>query len=201
MLTSPLALFAAAFSQSGISFFPITPPNNTASWPYGPLVTQGRDMVNQKGDNVVYAGANWPGHLDAMIPEGLQYQSISSIVGKIKDLNMNVIRLTYAIEMIDDIFNDDPDQTLENTLVKALGQENGTTILNQILTNNPQFNENSTRLEVSLVRFSHNHKLMPIPNVSAFRWRCRRVLQTAGVRPSRQPHFARRLVLFAFRWK
>jgi hypothetical protein len=34
-----------------------------------------------------------------MIPEGLQYQSIKNIVKRVKDLDMNVIRLTYAIEV------------------------------------------------------------------------------------------------------
>lgn len=141
-------MFAALFTQNGHTIDPVTPSSNTTSWPYGPLVTQGRNMVNQVGQEVVYAGANWPGHLDAMIPEGLQYQSVAGIVSQIKGMGLNVIRLTYAIEMIDDIFDDNADQTLQRTLIKALGQENGTDIMNKILKNNPQFSENSTRLDL-----------------------------------------------------
>lgn len=61
---------------------------------------------------------------------------------------MNVIRLTYAIEMIDDIYDDDPNQSLGLTLSTALGSENGSTVLQQILSNNPQFTEDTTRLQV-----------------------------------------------------
>lgn len=86
-----------------------------------------------------------------MIPEGLQYASISSILSKIKSLDMNVIRLTYAIEMIDDIY-DGVDSSLKNALVTALGQENGTVVLGQILENNPSFTEDTTRIEVCIVR-------------------------------------------------
>lgn len=61
---------------------------------------------------------------------------------------MNVIRLTYAIEMIDDIYDNGPNQSLESTLINALGSQNGTTVLQQILANNPQFTAGTTRLEV-----------------------------------------------------
>jgi len=71
-------------------------------WPNAPLVTSGRWIHNANGQNVTYAGVNWPGAADVMIPEGLQYSSIASIVAGIKSLGMNAIRLTFAIEMIDD---------------------------------------------------------------------------------------------------
>lgn len=71
-----------------------------ASWPYGPLTTRGRDIINSVGDVVNYAGVNWPGGADTALPEGLQYQSINTIVSKIKSLGMNVVRLTFATEMI-----------------------------------------------------------------------------------------------------
>ena len=29
-------------------------------WPYGPLSTKGRDVVNSRGDVVTWAGLNWP---------------------------------------------------------------------------------------------------------------------------------------------
>ncbi|KAF7198455.1 Glycosyl hydrolase 5 family protein [Pseudocercospora fuligena] len=117
-------------------------------WPFAPFKTSGRDIIDTRGQKVVYAGINWPGAADVMIPEGLQYQSISTIVSKIKDLGMNVIRLTYAIEMIDDIFNSTADSTVSGALTKALGSENATIVLSQILTNNPDLSAETTRLEV-----------------------------------------------------
>ncbi|KAJ5577557.1 uncharacterized protein N7459_006521 [Penicillium hispanicum] len=113
-----------------------------------PLSTSGRWIVDSNGQNVTYAGVNWPGAADAMLPEGLQYQSISTIVGKIKSLGMNVIRLTFAIEMIDDIYETGADVPISTSLTNALGQENGTVVFRQIIKNNPQFGTNTTRLQV-----------------------------------------------------
>lgn len=83
-----------------------------------------------------------------MIPEGLQYQSIASIVSKIKSLNMNVVRLTFAIEMIDDIKDRGGDVTVQKAFQKALGDTNGATVWNQVVRNNPQFTTSTTRLQV-----------------------------------------------------
>ena len=120
------------------------------AWPDTPFTTDGRDIVSASGQNVVYAGVNWPGAADTMLPEGLQYNSVANIVTMIKSLGMNVIRLTYAIEMIDDIESNSPNQSLQNTLTNALGAENGSTVLQQILDKNPSFTANTTRLEVRL---------------------------------------------------
>lgn len=56
--------------------------------------------MNTKGDKVVYAGTNWPGHNDASFPEGLQYQSIETIVSKIKSLGMVSSRLTSSPQFL-----------------------------------------------------------------------------------------------------
>lgn len=82
-----------------------------------------------------------------MIPEGLQYQSIQSIVSKIKSLNMNVIRLTFAIEMVDDIKDNGGDVPIQKAFQKALGN-NGDKIYQNVIKNNPQFNASTTRLQV-----------------------------------------------------
>src|SRR5437764_2039321 len=108
-------------------------PAAFAAWPNGPFRSEGPWVLNDAGENVTYAGVNWPGAADTMVPEGLQYASISDVVAKIKSLGMNVIRLTYAIEMIDDIYEIGSDVTLEATFVKALGQTNGTALLNAVL--------------------------------------------------------------------
>jgi hypothetical protein len=121
-----------------------------SSWPYDPFYTSGRYIVNTNGNHVIYAGVNWPGAADTMIPEGLQYQSIESIVSKIKSLGMNVIRLTYAIEMIDDILDNGGDVSIQTSFQTALGTTNGTKVFNEVLKNNPSFSSNTTRLQVQL---------------------------------------------------
>ncbi len=122
-------------------------------WPDGPLVGSGRWIHNAHGDNVTYAGVNWPGAGEAMIPEGLQYASIATIVSGIKSLGMNAIRLTFAIEMVDDILDNGGDVKLSAAFNKALGTTNGPAIYQKILKNNPSFTASTTRLQVS-------HKLL-----------------------------------------
>ncbi|KAF4629419.1 hypothetical protein G7Y89_g8726 [Cudoniella acicularis] len=117
------------------------------SWPYGPFATSGRWIHNSLGQNVTYAGVNWPGAADTMIPEGLQYQSIATIISGIKSLGLNVIRLTFAIEMIDDIYNGG-DKTLLYTFQNALGTANGLAIYNSVIKNNPSFGASTTRVQV-----------------------------------------------------
>ena len=150
MKTAILCLQAAfaAILQFASAAPAAVPHSARATWPDLPFKASGRDILSSSGSKVVYAGVNWPGAADTMLPEGLQYNSVANIVGLIKSLDMNVVRLTFAIEMVDDIYDDSPDQTLQATLVKALGQANGTTILGQILERNPEFTAEMTRLEV-----------------------------------------------------
>jgi hypothetical protein len=95
-----------------------------------------------------YVGANWPGAGEVMIPEGLQYQSIKSIVSKMKSIKMNHVRLTFAIEMIDDIKDNGGDVTIQKAFQKALGTSNGTAVYQKVIKNNPQFGASTTRLQV-----------------------------------------------------
>jgi hypothetical protein len=134
------------FSHLAVSLAAVTIA--IAGWPNGPFRSEGPWILNNSDENVTYTGVNWPGAADTMVPEGLQYASISSIVAMIKELGMNVIRLTYAIEMIDDIYETGSDVTLEATFTKALGQINGTKVLNDVLQHNKQFSASTTRLEV-----------------------------------------------------
>lgn len=55
----------------------------------GPFSTDGRWMTNAQGQRLTYAGVNWPGHGEAMVPEGLQYASIKELVTKIKGIGIN----------------------------------------------------------------------------------------------------------------
>ncbi|KAI1109925.1 beta-1,6-galactanase [Nemania sp. NC0429] len=124
-------------------------PRQSASWPYGPFQVSGAEMKNSRGDSIVYAGANWPGHGEVMIPDGLQYQSIATIVSKIKSIGMNAIRLTYAIQMVDQIYaNGMKDTTVQASFNAALGSTNGPKVYAQFLAKNPSFNSSTTRLDV-----------------------------------------------------
>lgn len=114
-----------------------------------PFVANKQWIQDSTGKNFTYVGVNWPGAADVMIPEGLQYASIASIVSKIKSLKMNVVRLTFAIEMIDNIKDNGGDVTIQNAFSKSLGTTNGPKVYQQVIKNNPQFNEKTTRLQVS----------------------------------------------------
>ncbi|CAO2655748.1 Nn.00g045510.m01.CDS01 [Neocucurbitaria sp. VM-36] len=113
-----------------------------------PFSTRGRDIIDANGDVFHFISTNWPGHQEIMIPEGLQHSSIKDIVAWFPKFGLNSVRLTFAIEMIDDIYGNNPNQTLEKSVINALGQSNGTKVLSQILEKNPQFNKNTTRLQV-----------------------------------------------------
>ncbi|KAF2449128.1 glycoside hydrolase family 5 protein [Karstenula rhodostoma CBS 690.94] len=113
-----------------------------------PFSTKGRDIFDSNGDVFYYKGTNWPGHQEIMIPEGLQHASIAEIVAWIPKFGLNSVRMTFAIEMIDDIYSNSTNQTLERSVINALGQDNGTLVLGQILEHNPQFTAQTTRLEV-----------------------------------------------------
>lgn len=133
-------LLVVAFATLSLaSSLPFPLPFHSGPGPY---------IWSSNGKKVQLVGTNWPGHQEAMIPEGLQYSSIKNIVSKIRGLELNVVRLTFAIEMVDAIFENGGDTTLEQTLINSLGATNGSIILGKILANNPQFSRKSTRLQV-----------------------------------------------------
>ncbi|GIJ99647.1 hypothetical protein Aspvir_003648 [Aspergillus viridinutans] len=113
-----------------------------------PFTVSGRWIHDSKGANFTYAGANWPGAGEVMIPEGMQYASIASTVSKLKSLGMNVIRLTFPIELVDDILDNGGDVTVQKSLINALGSTNGTKVFNEIRKVNPQITSSTTRLQV-----------------------------------------------------
>ncbi|KAJ5390925.1 glycoside hydrolase family 5 protein [Penicillium cataractarum] len=120
-----------------------------ASWPYGPFSTKGRDIVNSRGDVIQWAGVNWPGHLETMIPEGLEFKSAEDILDDMAGIGFNFIRLTYAVEMIDQIYDrNGKDVPLEEAMIEGLGQVNGTKVTRDIVSRNPQWTSNTTRLEI-----------------------------------------------------
>lgn len=126
---------------------------NTRKQSYGslvPLSISGRDILSPGGETFYYSATNLPGHQEAMIPEGLQYQSAAQIAQHVADLGLNSVRLTFAIELVDQIIaaGGKDNVTLEAAMKGALGETNGTRVLAEILEHNTAFTKDTTRLEV-----------------------------------------------------
>ncbi|KAJ7261703.1 glycoside hydrolase family 5 protein [Mycena haematopus] len=64
-----------------------------------PLSSSSRWIVDAHGARVKFKCANWPGHLEANIPEGLSNQPLQTIVNWVADNGFNCVRLTYSIDM------------------------------------------------------------------------------------------------------
>ncbi|KAK6210672.1 hypothetical protein LQW54_006021 [Pestalotiopsis sp. IQ-011] len=123
--------------------------DNSSAWPYGPFSTQGRDIINSKGEAVTWAGVNWPMSGETMVPEGLEWASADDILDDVKSVGFNFIRMGYAIEMIDDVYErNGADIPLEVSMILALGYENGTKVTNNIVANNPGWTAQTTRFEI-----------------------------------------------------
>ncbi|XXG97951.1 hypothetical protein Hte_004267 [Hypoxylon texense] len=123
--------------------------NSTGEWPYGPLKTQGRDIVNSRDEVVTWAGVNWPMSGETMIPEGLEWKSAEEILDDVVGVGFNFIRMGYAIQMVDEIYDrEGEDVPLEVAMIMALGYENGTKVTNEIITKNPNWTRETTRFEI-----------------------------------------------------
>lgn len=119
------------------------------SFPNVPFTVQEQWIKDSTGATFTYNGVNWPGAGEVMVPEGLQYKSIQNIVSKIKSSGFNAIRLTFATEMIDQIFdNNGEDISIKTAFINALGEENGTSVFDNVIEMNPSWNEGTTRLQV-----------------------------------------------------
>ena len=142
-----------------LAFFGLCSAPVLAAWPNGPFTTSGRWIKNAAGNTVTLAGANWPGHGEVMVPEGLQYQSIQEVIADLKSIGMNAIRLTFATELVDQIYdNNGEDVDLQTAFEEGLGKENGTIVLKKVLENNPSFTPQTKRLEVCISQQAPCHK-------------------------------------------
>jgi endoglucanase len=112
-----------------------------------------------------------------MILEGLEHRSAEDILDDVASVGFNFIRAGYAIEMVDQIYdNNGTDVSIEQALIAALGQENGTAVTQGIVKNNPSFTAQSTRFDV----FSHVAQAMadrgiylhPDVHVGKAQWCC-----------------------------
>jgi len=123
--------------------------DNSSSWPYGPFSTKGRDIVNARGDVITWAGVNWPMSGETMVPEGLEWASVDEILEDVVSVGFNFLRMGYAIEMVDQIYDRGGlDVPLEIAMIQALGYENGTRVTNEIIAKNPSWTRETTRFEV-----------------------------------------------------
>ncbi|PVI02173.1 glycoside hydrolase family 5 protein, partial [Periconia macrospinosa] len=115
----------------------------------GPYSTRGRDIVDSNGQKVTWAGVNWPMSGETMIPEGLEWASAEEILDDIKGVGFNYIRMGYAIEMIDQVYDrNGVDVPLEEALIDALGPANGTKVTKEIVAKNPGWSSNTTRFQI-----------------------------------------------------
>ncbi|KAH7083200.1 glycoside hydrolase superfamily [Paraphoma chrysanthemicola] len=123
--------------------------NGTAPSFHGPYSTSGRDIVDARGQKVTWAGVNWPMSGETMIPEGLEFASVSDILDDIASVGWNYIRMGYAIEMVDQVYDrNGEDVPLEVAMIHALGYVNGTKVTNEILAKNPGWTTQTTRFEI-----------------------------------------------------
>lgn len=64
--------FASHFFTAMLAILDLQEGKAFAQWPGTPFTTNGRDVKTASGENFVYAGINWPGASETMLPEGLQ---------------------------------------------------------------------------------------------------------------------------------
>ncbi|GJC97511.1 beta1,6-galactanase [Colletotrichum higginsianum] len=153
--------------------------NQTAggAWPYGPFSTRGRDILNSRGEVVTWAGVNWPMSGETMIPEGLEWASVDKILDDVESVGFNYIRMGYAIEMVDQIYDrQGEDVPLEVAMITALGFVNGTKVTNAIIRNNPSWTRETTRFEIwsdiTAAAYERGIFISPDVHVSKAMWCC-----------------------------
>uniref|UniRef100_A0A8H7K450 Glycoside hydrolase family 5 domain-containing protein n=1 Tax=Bionectria ochroleuca TaxID=29856 RepID=A0A8H7K450_BIOOC len=123
--------------------------NCPRDWPYAPFKTEGRDIVNAKGDKVKFAGVNWPMSGESMIPEGLEKKSASDILDDVAGLGMNFLRMGYSAQMVDEIYQaGGEDVSLEKAIIAAMGEQNGTSVVENMIKHNPKWTRETGRFEI-----------------------------------------------------
>lgn len=86
---------------------------------------------------------------ETMIPEGLEWASANDILDDIASVGFNYIRMGYAIEMIDQVYDrNGSDVPIEVALINALGYVNGTKVTNEIIAKNPGWTRATTRFQI-----------------------------------------------------
>ncbi|KAF1961408.1 glycoside hydrolase [Byssothecium circinans] len=134
----------------------------------GPYRTRGRDIVDSQGQKVTWAGVNWPLSGETMVPEGLEWASAVEIIDDIAGVGFNYIRMGYAVEMIDQVYDrNGSDVPLEVAMINALGSENGTRVTKEIVAKNPGWTSQTTRFDIwsDIVRIAATKGIFISPDV------------------------------------
>ena len=74
---------------------------STLAAPYAyPLSVSGRRIVDINNQTIQFRCANWPGHMETMMPEGLQWRPLDELVALLAAPGIfNCIRLTYSVDL------------------------------------------------------------------------------------------------------
>lgn len=119
-----------------------------------------------------------------MIPEGLEWASAEEILDDIAGVGYNYIRMGYAIEMIDQVYDrNGSDVPLEVAMINALGYVNGTKVTNEIIARNPGWTSQTTRFEIwdDITRIAATKGIFISPDVHTGKaqWCCSHIDGTA----------------------
>ncbi|KAK0713690.1 glycoside hydrolase superfamily [Lasiosphaeria miniovina] len=114
---------------------------------------------------------------ESMVPEGLEWASADDILDMVASVGWNVIRMGYAIQMVDEIYdNGGADVTLLAAMTAALGAANGTRVTNAIVAKNPIWTAQTTRFKLwsDLARIAAAKRILihPDVHVSKAQWCC-----------------------------
>ncbi|KUI65317.1 Endoglucanase E1 [Cytospora mali] len=91
LITLLLLLALTALTTPVLSTTTPTPPAL-------PLSTSSRWILDAESNRVKLRCANWAGHMEAHLPEGLHKQPIGYLAGWLADQGFNCVRLTYSID-------------------------------------------------------------------------------------------------------
>ncbi|ESQ32865.1 hypothetical protein EUTSA_v10003968mg [Eutrema salsugineum] len=64
-----------------------------------PLSTKSRWIIDEKGQRVKLACANWPAHLQPVVAEGLSKQPVDAVAKMIVAMGFNCVRLTWPLDL------------------------------------------------------------------------------------------------------
>lgn len=64
-----------------------------------PLSTNSRWIIDEKGQRIKLACANWPAHLQPVVAEGLSKQPVDAVAEKIVVMGFNCVRLTWPLDL------------------------------------------------------------------------------------------------------
>lgn len=91
-----------------------------------PLSTNGRWIVDAKsGQRVKLSCVSWPGHMNTMVPEGLDTQPIANIAAKLNEYEINCVRLTFATYMFTRYSNTPTNKVFGDLGLQSIGKDIG----------------------------------------------------------------------------